>query len=67
MSNTFCTCTNLECHLHPTRHDKGCTPCISKNLRLGEIPECFFHKIPGSEERQGDSFEDFARLVLKGK
>ncbi|MGI6118588.1 MAG: DUF6485 family protein [Bilifractor sp.] len=30
----FCTCQNLDCPLHPTRHDKGCTPCISKNLGL---------------------------------
>lgn len=61
----FCTCQNLECPLHPAKHDKGCAPCIAKNLKLGEIPNCFFHKIDGSKDRVGDSFEDFANLVLQ--
>lgn len=60
----FCTCKNLECPLHPTKHDKGCAPCISKNLRLHEIPGCFFNLIENAELRSGDSFEDFAKLVL---
>ena len=60
----FCTCTNLECPLHPARHGKGCAPCIAKNLRLGEIPNCFFNLVEGAEHHTGDSFEDFARLVL---
>lgn len=63
----FCTCANLECPLHPTRHDKGCTPCIRKNLRLGEIPNCFFNLVDGSQSRTGDSFEDFARVVMSAK
>lgn len=60
----FCTCKNLDCPLHPTKHDRGCAPCIAKNLKLREIPSCFFQKIDGSETRAGDSFEDFARAVL---
>ena len=60
----FCTCKNLDCPLHPTKHDKGCAPCIAKNLKLGEMPNCFFNKIEGSENRTGDSFEDFAKAVL---
>lgn len=60
----FCTCKNLECPLHPTKHDKGCAPCISKNLGLHEIPDCFFNLIENAELRSGDSFEDFAKLVL---
>lgn len=60
----FCTCTNYECPIHPTKHDKGCTPCIAKNLKLGEVPNCFFNKIPGSENRIGDLFKDFAITVL---
>lgn len=64
---SFCTCGNLACPLHPTRHEKGCTPCIRKNLRLGEIPNCFFKLVENSESRMGDSFEDFAHLVLKTK
>lgn len=60
----FCTCEHLECPLHPTKHDKGCAPCISKNLKLKEIPSCFFNLVGGSDRREGDSFEDFAELVL---
>ncbi len=39
----FCTCKNLAYPLHPAKHDKGCAPCIQKNLKLHEIPNCFFH------------------------
>lgn len=65
MSNIspFCTCKNLSCPLHPTKHDKGCAPCISKNLKLREMPNCFFNQVPGSEKRTGDSFADFAETV----
>lgn len=63
----FCTCKNMDCPLHPTKHDKGCTPCIKKNLRLKEIPNCFFDLVDGAESREGDSFEDFAKLILKGQ
>ena len=59
----FCTCKNKECPLHPTKHDKGCAPCISKNLKLNEMPNCFFDKVAGSEKRSGDSFADFADCV----
>ena len=61
----FCTCKNFDYPLHPTRHDKGCTPCISKNLKLHEIPNCFFQQVENNESRKGDSFEDFSELVLK--
>lgn len=66
MSNlsSFCTCENLKCPLHPANHNKGCAPCISKNLKLDEVPNCFFHKIAGSEQRNGDSFADFANAVI---
>lgn len=60
----FCTCKNFDCPLHPTKHDKGCTPCISKNLRLKEIPSCFFNLVKNSKNRTGDTFEDFAQLLL---
>jgi hypothetical protein len=61
----ICSCTNIKCPLHPTHHDKGCTPCISKNLKLKEIPNCFFNLMDDAESRDGDSFEDFAKQVLK--
>lgn len=63
----FCTCDNLACPLHPTRYEKGCTPCIRKNLRLGEIPSCFFKLVENSETRTGDTFVDFARMVMKAE
>jgi hypothetical protein len=64
MIAAFCTCTDLECPLHPTRHDKGCTPCISKNLKQSEIPSCFFNSI-GAKASEGSSFEAFAGHVVK--
>lgn len=62
--SSFCTCTDLACPLHPTNHDKGCAPCISKNLRDGEIPSCFFKSILGSQKPAGYGYEDFAQAVL---
>lgn len=61
----FCTCKNMDCPLHPTKHDKGCAPCISKNLRLKEIPNYFFNMIENAEKRTGDSFTDFASLFFE--
>lgn len=65
----FCTCTSLDCPYHPTNHDEGCTPCIAKNLRTGEIPGCFFHKVEDTTGclREGDTMRDFARLVLNNE
>lgn len=63
--SSFCTCKNLDCPLHPTKHDKGCAPCIAKNLKLQEMPNYFFQKVENSEERTGDSFKDFSEAVLK--
>ena len=61
--NKICTCQNLSCPLHPSKHDKGCTPCIAKNLKLKEIPSCFFNLIPNAEKREGDTFQCFAKAV----
>ena len=41
----FCTCRDLKCPFHPTNHNKGCSLCIAKNLKEGEIPSCFFNKL----------------------
>lgn len=59
----FCTCQNFSCPLHPTNHEKGCAPCISKNLRQKEIPTCFFKLLDHSDLRTDDSFESFAKIV----
>lgn len=64
ISSAFCSCKNTDCPLHPAKHDKGCAPCIQKNLRLKEIPNCFFDLLEGAESREGDSFEHFAQQVL---
>ena len=60
----FCTCKSTECPLHPTKHNRGCAPCIAKNLNLKEIPSCFFNLPQNSDKRTGDTFKDFAALVL---
>lgn len=67
MRNTsgFCTCTDLSCPLHPTNHDQGCTPCIGKNLKAKEIPNCFFNLVENAPARSGDTLRDFAALVLE--
>lgn len=65
MEVKHCTCTNFKCALHPTNHDKGCTPCIEKNLRTKEIPTCYFNLVDPEHKRQDDSFEDFAKFFLK--
>lgn len=61
----FCTCGKTDCPMHPTNHNRGCAPCIAANLKTNDIPTCFFNKVEGSENRKGDSFEDFAKAVLK--
>ena len=63
----FCTCKDRECPCHPSNHDKGCTPCIAKNLKQGEIPSCFFYSIDHPKPTEGWYFEDFARLVDAAK
>lgn len=60
----FCTCGDLKCPYHPANHDKGCALCVAKNLKLGEIPSCFFNQLPSKGKRTGYTFEDFARAVL---
>ena len=63
----FCTCDNYECPLHPTKHDRGCAPCIAKNLKLKEIPTCFFNIADPEGKRDDDKFEDFAKAVGEKK
>lgn len=67
MNDLFCTCKDLECPFHPTNHDKGCSLCIQKNLTLREIPSCFFNIVAEEETRDGYSFYDFAKCVIKNK
>ncbi len=64
--NNFCTCKDLECPFHPTKHNKGCSLCIQKNLKKKEIPSCFFNIVKNEEIIEGYSFYDFAKLVIEG-
>ena len=63
----FCTCTDHRCPFHPVNHGQGCDPCIQKNLRLKEIPSCFFHDIDAEKPTPKWHYEDFAALVEKAK
>ncbi len=63
----FCTCTDLACPCHPSNHDKGCAPCIAKNLSQREIPSCFFKKVDSNERPPAYYFENFAEFVEKHK
>jgi len=61
---TFCTCVDHECPAHPVNHDKGCTPCIAKNLAEECIPVCFYRKMePDMDRKQDYSFKGFSRFV----
>ncbi len=61
----FCTCTDYQCPMHPVNHDKGCAPCIAKNLKLHEIPSCFFRQADPDGKHESFFFEDFAETVLR--
>ena len=69
MGNTvrFCTCKDTNCPLHPTNHDKGCTPCIAKNLKQKEIPSCFFYAVGHPKPTPDWHFSDFAALVISAQ
>ncbi|MBQ7719652.1 MAG: hypothetical protein IJT56_03625 [Clostridia bacterium] len=60
---SFCTCGDTSCPLNPVNHDLGCAPCVAKNLRLGEIPTCFFNAVGHEKPTGGWSAKDFARLI----
>lgn len=63
----FCACTDTSCPFHPNNHENGCTPCIAKNLKEGEIPTCFFKKADPNYQGPGYKVEDFAKLVSEKK
>lgn len=66
MPADFCTCQDKKCPLNPANHDKGCTPCVAKCLREGELPSCFFNAVAPYRGPDADySYEGFARLLLE--
>jgi hypothetical protein len=71
MNTDYCSCKNLICQYHPSKHDKGCIPCVKICLKDSAIPSCFFRAV--SEELRDvevipdSSYETFAKLILKEK
>jgi len=63
----FCNCPALECVSHPNNHDKGCNPCIKKNLELGEVPACFWDNVSHIIGTTEYSAENFAKFVMKNR
>ncbi len=61
----FCTCSETTCPMHPTNHEHGCDLCIQKNLKLGEIPSCFFNEVGNADELDSFFYRDFARVVME--
>ena len=64
-SAPFCTCTNYSCSLHPVNHDKGCNPCMEKNLRKGVVPNCMIYAISRDKKPEGFGYRDFAKFVME--
>lgn len=64
----FCTCVDFECACNPKNHDRGCTPCIAKNLEENHIPVCFYRIMEPDMAREQDyTFQGFARFVRDRK
>lgn len=64
----FCTCSDLNCKLHPCNHPRGCDPCIKKNLNAGEIPSCFFKLINDDLSNLKEfTIESFVHFYIKNK
>lgn len=64
-SAPFCTCNNRSCHVHPSKHEHGCNPCIAKNLQNNVLPRCFFQKVAKDITQETDfSYKHFAELVI---
>lgn len=61
-----CVCRETTCPHHPSNHDQGCDPCVTKNLRLGEIPACFFRLIDDDLSQLTDfKVADFVKFYLE--
>lgn len=66
MKSHFCTCGDLDCPHHPAVNPEGtCDACIRKNLRLEEIPSCFFRKIGDPSDLTEFTFESFVKFYLE--
>ncbi len=60
----FCSCGDKNCPLNPVNHEKGCSLCVEKCLRQGEIPSCFFNAVSTAPVDHSDySYNGFANHV----
>ena len=63
----FCTCKDAKCPFNPVNHEKGCSPCVAKCLKAGEIPNCFFKAVNDKEKPDNYTYKDFADFVMKNQ
>lgn len=67
----FCTCDDLNCVLNPNNPNSkvsGCDPCIRKNLKAREIPNCFFLLVDEDTTGVEDfTIDGFVEFYLKNK
>ena len=65
----FCTCTDHGCPFNPHNAEgggKGCDLCITKCLKHGEIPSCFFKAVDSQKKPEGGyTYRHFAEFVIK--
>ncbi len=65
IARKICTCKDTACPLHPVNNENGCDLCIAKNLKLGEIPSCFFNEVGSASDTNSYFYRDFANMVIK--
>lgn len=63
----FCTCKDTKCPFNPVNHEKGCSPCVAKCLKDGEIPNCFFKAVNDQDKPDNYTYKDFADFVLNNQ
>ncbi len=62
----FCTCPATQCPRHPSKHDKGCDPCIIDNIQKGKMPACMFVAVSDDIRAVKDySINGFVDFYLK--
>ena len=65
MKTHFCSCEEFACSKHPYNHTEGCDPCIEKNLKLGEVPACFWYNVSNVKGETQWSADHFATFVTE--
>lgn len=69
--NHFCTCGDHDCPFNPhnpVNQGKGCDLCITKCLKNGEIPNCFFKAVNDRKKPEGGyTYRHFAEFVIQNQ